>query len=165
MDFKLDLYGEVNEDMVQYVAQSFRENYSQGCTIEVAMDSVGGSIESANDIAEILVAAMQDGSNVIAYNTGNVMSAATVIFLASTVRLFDHEAGEFVIHQPSMYSEGTADEILQAAVGLVQTEEFLVNLYSHFSDTPKEKILEIMKEDRALTPEEIEMLGLAKIVE
>lgn len=165
MDFSLDIYGEINEQTVEYVADKFRENYSKGCMITVSIDSYGGYIDAAYAIAEILSAAVEDGSNVLTMNSGNVMSAATVVFLMGNARVFDPSVGGFVIHQPYTSIEGNSTELIETAISLYQTENSLVDLYSQYSDTPKEEIVRIMAEDRELTPEEIKSLGFAIILD
>ena len=165
MDFDLDIYGEINEQTVEYVADKFRENYSKGCTITVTIDSYGGYIDAAYAIAEILSAAVKDGSNVLTMNSGNVMSAATIVFLMGNARVFDPSAGGFVIHQPYTSIEGNSTELIETAISLYQTENSLVDLYSQYSDTTKDEIVRIMSEDRELTTEEIQKLGFALIME
>lgn len=165
MDFSLDIYGEINEQTVEYVADKFRENYSKNCMITVTIDSYGGYIDSAYAIAEILSAAVQDGSNVLTMNSGNIMSAATVVFLMGNARVFDPEAGGFVIHQPYTSIEGNSTDLIETAISLYQTENSLVDLYSQYSDTSKEEISRIMSEDRELTVEEIQSLGFAVILD
>lgn len=165
MDFDLDIYGEINEQTVEYVADKFRENYTKECMITVSIDSYGGYIDSAYAIAEILSAAVENGSNVLTMNSGNVMSAATVIFLMGNARVFDPSVGDFVIHQPYTSIEGNSTELIETAISLYQTENSLVDLYSQYSDTPKDEIVRIMAEDRELTPEEIKSLGFAVILD
>lgn len=163
----MDIYitGEITDKTVIYVADVLRKEYKPGIDINVYINSEGGYIDSADMIADMLVECREAGSYIICRNTGDVASAATIIWLAGNERIFDLELGEFLIHMPYVYTEGTSDELIEAAIQLTEVERELAELYSVYSGLSIDQIIERMKMETPMTWRELLVYKFATEVE
>jgi len=156
---KLNIYGEINQNMIDYVFKEIENNYTDGETIELDFNSMGGFLEAADIIVDILQQAKSYGSKIIARNSGDVCSAATVIWLFADERIWDNSY-RFLIHNPYLENiSGDVDSLLAQIKGLIETEDDLANLYSIVSSKEKPFLFEIMKENRPLTLDELQKLN------
>ena len=163
----MDIYinGEITDKTVIYVAEVLRKEYVPGVDINVYIDSFGGYIDSADMIAEMLVECRNFGSRIICRNTGDVASAATIIWLTGNDRIFDFSKGEFLIHMPYVEVAGTSDELIEVAISLTETEQELAELYSVYSGKPIDEIIERMKKEVPMTWREMFEYKLATEIE
>lgn len=157
MENIITISGEINESTNSYVFERLKEIISSGEKIvTISIDSTGGFIEIAKDIYDLLRAAKSEGIEIITYNEGDVISAATLIYLAGDVRIWNPDKGEFLIHKPTIENiSGNSEEILSAGIILEKYEQSLANFYKGFSDKPFEEILFRMSEERPMTTEEL----------
>lgn len=163
----MDLYikHDITDLTVYEVAESFK-NYKRGEDINIYIDSLGGYIDSAQLIAEMLVEARNAGSKIVCRNIGDVCSAATIIWLVGNEKIFDMAKGEFLIHQPYVDNvSGNSDELLTAVIDLTKTEDQLADLYSVMSGKDKEEILARMKQELPMTWKELFEYKFANEVE
>lgn len=156
---KLNIHGEINNEMIQRIADELEANYVEGETIELDFNSVGGYIEAADIIVDILQQAKSYGSKIIARNSGDVMSSATIIWLFADDRIWDNNY-KFLIHNPYLENiSGDVDSLLEQVKGLITVEDDLANLYSIVSEKDKTYLFEIMAENRPLTLDELQKLN------
>lgn len=163
----MDIYinGEINEDAVKSVAEQLK-NYKKGDEIVLKIDSLGGFIDEAVLIAEMLVEVRNNGDKIKSLNTGDVMSAATIVWLCGDERIFDMEKGEFVIHYPFIDGGAlTVDMLLENAVYLMDTQETLINFYKMYSSKTYEEVSEMLEQNRPMTWKELLEFGMATSVE
>lgn len=157
MENIIEIRGEIDESTNSYVFERLKEIISSGEKIvTISIDSTGGFIEIAKDIYDLLRAAKSEGIEIISYNSGNVISAATLIYLAGDVRIWNPDKGEFLIHKPTIENiSGNSEELLTAGIILEKYEQSLVNFYKGFSDKSFEEILLRMSEEIPMTTEEL----------
>lgn len=161
MENIIEIRGEIDDPAKEYVFTRLKETVSSGeKTVAVSIDSAGGFIEAAKDIYDLLRAAKSEGIEIITYNSGNVISAATLIYLAGDVRIWNAESGEFLIHKPTIENiSGNSEEILSAGIILEQYEQSLAGFYKSFSNKSFEEILDRMSEERPLSADELTDYG------
>lgn len=156
---ELKINGEINEEMLAEIANSL-VTYEAGEDVDITIDSLGGYVNTTEDILSLFEECRAKGSIFSITNSGDVMSCATLIWLFCDDRIWNTDNGEFLIHNPYVEEvSGDAEAILETGVQLADMENDIVNMYAAFSDTPKETIINIMKENRPLTLQELEMLG------
>jgi len=156
---KLEIKGEINEQMLENISQEIYANYKAGEDVEIEFDSPGGYIETAEAIVDVITALKDAGSKIICKNTGDVMSSAVAIWLTGDLRVWDTRHS-MLIHNPYVVNvSGDGEELLDTSLQLLEIENELAQVYSLFSDNDTEYILEIMKENRALSLRELEDLG------
>ena len=156
---KLEIKGEINEQMLENISQEIYSNYKAGEDVEIEFDSPGGYIETAEAIVDVITALKDAGSKIICKNTGDVMSSAVAIWLTGDLRIWDTRHS-MLIHNPYVVNvSGDGEELLDTSLQLLEIENELAQVYSLFSDNDTEYILEIMKENRALSLRELEDLG------
>ena len=157
---KIKISGDIDEEMLKGILEQIRE-YKSGEGLIIEVDSLGGDILIAEKICDILYFPKEEfGDDIVTYNSGNVCSAATTIFLLGDARIFDPVKGGFVIHFPYIEKlTGTSDDLIEAAVDLVNIEESLIDLYTSFGYEDREKVRALMYEDRPLTKEELVEMG------
>ena len=164
MDLRIE--GDIDGIMVYYVADSLKNEYKNGEQINVIMNSLGGFIDDAVYIADMLISAKEAGSKIVCTNTGDVASAATIIWLLGDERKFDMSKGEYLIHQPYVVeAEGTAEDLIEMAVELSRTQDQLATMYSTYSGKPIDEILERMEQDEPMTWKELFEYKMATEVE
>lgn len=142
-------------DLVESIVDEIRKNYKFGESITIYFNSRGGYVESGEALADIIMYLKSMGSTITAINIGDIMSATTIPWLVCDVRLWD-ERYNFLIHNPYVEKvTGDATELLEQAIQLTVMEDDIAELYSVVSGESKEFMLELMKQERPLTTEEI----------
>ncbi len=156
---KINIIGEIDDKAVERFIEDVKAlDYEDGVLIQ--FDSNGGFVDSGYDLADLIIA-LKQRTNVVAVNSGNIMSAATLPYLVCTYRMFDPSNGDFLIHKASLDSlEGNGDELLKAAISTLLVDNELAEFYSAVGRKPAEIYLERMSEDRPLTTDEMISLGL-----
>lgn len=156
---RIDIHGEINQETIEKVISQIENNYTDGETIELDFASAGGYIEAADTIVDILQQAKAEGSHIVARNSGDVCSAATIIWLFADERVWDNSY-RFLIHNPYLEAaSGDVDSLLAQVKELIEVEDDLANLYSAVSTKNKTELFKIMKENRPLTLDELQKLN------
>lgn len=155
---KINIIGEIDEKAVERFIEDVKAlDYEDGVLIQ--FDSNGGYVDSGYDLADIIIV-LKQRTNVVAVNSGNIMSAATIPYLVCTYRMFDPSKGDFLIHQASLDSlEGNGDELLKAAISTLLVDNELAEFYSAVGGKPAEVYLERMEKDEPLSVDEMVELG------
>lgn len=132
-------------------------------TIILDINSLGGYCDVADKIINEL---QKTGKVISAYNSGDVASAATKIFTIAQrdLRVYYPQKGIFMIHNPWVSMDGDANELIDMAISLKETELEYVNWYYENTGTDKEIISSVMAENINLTPKQVEELGFANVV-
>lgn len=156
---KLEIKGDIDEQMLERISKEIYDNYKPGDDVEVEFDSPGGYIETAEAIVNVISTLKDAGSRIICRNVGDVMSSAVAIWLTGDLRIWDTRHS-MLIHNPYVVNvSGDGEELLDTSLQLLEIENELAQVYSLFSDYEPEYILDIMKENRALSLRELENLG------
>ena len=156
---KLEIKGEIDEQMLEKISKEIYDNYKPGEDVEIEFDSPGGYIETAEAIVDVITTLKDAGSKIICKNVGDVMSSAVAIWLSGDERKWDTHYN-MLIHNPYVVNvSGDGEELLDTSLQLLEIENELAQVYSLFSDYEPDYILDIMKENRALSLREMENLG------
>lgn len=155
----VNVVGDIDEKLQESVYEQMKEwaeNHSDE-DIAVNVNSIGGDIVIAQNINNLIYLAKEEkNANIVSYNTGDVMSAATVIYLAGDERIWDESKGAFLIHRPIIEDlSGNVEEVLDGAIVLNETEESLVEFYKSFNEKSMQEIFSRMCEDRPMSTEEV----------
>ena len=151
----LDIQGELTSRTVENVYNTIHDSYVPGDDVEISIDSRGGYFNAAVSIMMVLKYLQMAGSHITIHNTGPVMSAATMIWLTCDERIWDPRF-DFLIHNPYMEGvSGDADDLLEQAVDLIDTEEDIRQLYSAISGKTPNEVETLMVQSRPMTVEEL----------
>ena len=134
-----------------------------GDSIVLVVDSFGGYIDEAIDIYSY-IRNLSNKYKIVATNSGDVMSAATVIFLAADERYFDVSKGEFLIHLPWLNTMGNKYDLIDDLKQLVNYENKTLQIYRDRTGSDINILRALMERETYLTSEEIEKLNFAKTI-
>ena len=152
---RLEMKGNIDSRVAEDFINQIKTQYSPGEDVQILIDSTGGFINSAIYIAEMIRFLQSQHSKATILNIGDVMSAATIIWLVCEVRVWDPHY-DFLIHNPYMQNvTGDANQLIQQAIELTEVEEDIVELYCTISDKTEDDILTLMAEERPMTVEEL----------
>jgi ATP-dependent protease ClpP protease subunit len=126
-------------------------------TITVELNSRGGSIPEGVEIYEAL---MGSGKTVEVNVTGAAYSVASVILLAGSVRRIS-AMGQVMIHRPTVYAGGTAEDLRKAAEMLEKTEGQVLDLYESKTGMDRKTLEADMKKTTFYTAKEAVNNGFA----
>jgi len=116
-------------------------------TIHVRINSNGGSVFGAYAIMNLLKA---NKAQIITYNDGIAASAATIIAMAGD-KIVSALGSVWMVHLPSTWAWGNADE-LQKAIDILGTiTESMVDIYHARTGIEKAELLEMLKADTWMT--------------
>lgn len=147
-------------DFLKDLQDALKDNPS---SLNLAINSVGGYCADADAMINKL---QQLSIPINTYNTGDVCSCASVLFMMGNTRKFDPSKGAFLAHNPYTAVEGDADEMLKVVRELRSQERKYESIYASVTGNSAELISELMKENRPLTVEEISKYNFAtEIVE
>lgn len=152
---KFDLYGDINPKMVEDLGNWVVDNYKEGEKVLLTINSNGGFINAAVTISEIIRYIQSFHSEVTIINIGDVMSAATIIWLSCNRRIWNPQY-DFLIHSPYIQNvTGNADELIEQAIELTGVEGDIVELYCTISGKTEDEVLDLMKQERPMTFDEL----------
>ena len=159
----IKIEGDIDENMLNSVYEQMKEwaeTHSKE-DIAVQIDSKGGYIDIAQYIGDLIYLAKEEkGVNIVTFNSGDVMSAASLIYLMGDARLFDPSKGEFLIHRPvSVDVEGHTEDLLDAAVANNAVEESLIEYYQEFNGKERNEIFNRMSKEEPMNIDELKEYG------
>ena len=133
-------------------------------TLNLDFASDGGFCDVADRMIE---AVKKTGKIITSCNSGNVCSAASKFFTLAPKgqRFFHPEKGMFLIHNPWGTIEGDASELAQASKELRKIEGEYAAWYAAATGSDQAIIEAFMKENIPLTPDQIQQLGFAEIIQ
>lgn len=167
--YLLPIVGVIGEDF-KYTDLLMHLNAAKNSTtIKLLINSPGGFVDEAIKMRD----ALDNFSKIlISTNIGDVASAAVDLFLAAPKpnRTFDPAKGVFVIHNPFIDPKdggvtGTAAEIEAVAKEMKRLEADLVKQYAKATGTDASILSGFMGENIPLTPEQIQNLGFATVLQ
>lgn len=142
-------------DFLKDLQDALKDNPS---SLNLAINSVGGYCADADAMINKL---QQLSIPINTYNTGDVASCASVLFMMGTERIFYPSKGVLLIHNPYTAVEGDAEEMLKVVRELRSQERKYESIYASVTGNSPELISEIMKENRPLSIEEIRKYNFA----
>ncbi|MCD8208674.1 MAG: Clp protease ClpP [Bacteroidales bacterium] len=129
--------------------------------INVHINSYGGEVSEALAIYNVL---KRQTASVNTYVDGFACSAATIVFMAGDKRIMS-KVGNFLVHPAWAYAAGNADDLRKEADDLDRITEQSVTAYMESVTKSREELVELMKEERFMTPEEVLEWGFATEIE
>lgn len=129
-------------------------------SIHLVIDSPGGFVDEAEKMRNAL---LKSGKKIIASNNGDVASAAVGLFLLGDERIFYSNKGVFLIHNPWAEIKGEASDFSYAASEMKKMEDRYAKIYAERTGSDINVLKEFMKENKPLTPEQVQELGFATV--
>ena len=128
----------------------------------VHLNSRGGDVDEGFAIYDELI---NSGKKITMIGEGRIYSIASVIFMAGSKRIIN-EGAEFLIHLPfipeyTLANSYTADELEKISGDLRHFENKIANFYSQKLGKTEVEMIELMKEDKYLSPQDALDLGFA----
>ncbi len=167
--YMLPIIGVIGEDFKYTDLLMHLNTAKNSTTIKLLINSPGGFVDEAEKMRDALD---NSGKVLISTNIGDVASAAVELFLSAPKqnRTFDPAKGVFVIHNPFIDPQdggvtGTAAEIEAVAKEMKKLEADLVKQYSKATGTDVSILAGFMGENIPLTPEQIQSLGFATVLQ
>lgn len=156
---KINLYGEINSygenSSVEFISR-FSQAEKDTEEIELHIHSVGGDVFEGNMIYNTI---KNSKKKVTAYIDGIAASMASVIMLACD-KIYMAENAFVMIHAPSSYMGGNAEDLEKAAKLLRAIEENFVKAYAKRTGKKEEDVREWMKGDNWFSAKEALEEGL-----
>lgn len=129
--------------------------------IEVHINSYGGEVAEALAITNTLG---RHKAKVTTYVDGFACSAATIIFMAGDRRVMS-SLGNFLVHPAWSWASGNAADLRKEADNLDAITEQSITAYMRGITKSREELIDLMAEERFLTPEETLEWGFATEIE
>ena len=118
--------------------------------IHVHINSYGGEVGEALAIMNTL---LQHPAEVISYVDGFACSAASIILMAGTRRIAG-KCSNILVHPAHTFADGTAADLRKTADDLDTITEQSVTAYLSRISKSREELLDLMAQDRFMTPQE-----------
>jgi ATP-dependent protease ClpP protease subunit len=163
MDGIIFIKGEIGTEYTYSHALIDLEKNKLATVLKIFIDTPGGSFDEGMKIYNLF---KQSGKLLVTENSGMVASMGVTLFCLAPKgsRFYDPKKGEFFIHNPWGNPEGDADFLAEAAKHMKKVEKELVNIYSLATGALPETIGGLMAVQSSLTPDQVETLGFAKII-
>lgn len=140
-------------DIVSQVKQQ-----PEATSFDVIINSEGGMVDVGFDIYNYIKSINDSGKPVTMIGTEMVASAATVIFMAGSVRILKPNT-MFMIHLPWGSTIGTSQEIQDYADMLAECEKKIVDFYKKALNIEESAIFPLLKNETWLTEQQASGLG------
>ena len=144
----INIVGDIDQKMVEKIYYKIINEYTIGDEVTIIFNSCGGYLQSAYDIIDLLA---ELPSNITAVNKGDVMSAATLIWLHCAKRVWNCNVGDFLIHCPWLADiSGNSEELISYAIDLIQLENDIKQIYSNIGNVEPAEFDKIMEEEKPM---------------
>lgn len=161
----IEIKGEIG---TEYTYKQFITDYSnaKGEPINLFINSVGGSVQEGNQIAEFIRSHSESFLRVV--NSGHVASIAASIFLALPFekRFFDLSKGVALIHNPMSTTDGllNADELASVSELLKQEQKSIQSYISKQTGADTDVIGALMQINEPLSEAQLQSINFANII-
>ena len=145
----INIIGDIDQKMVDEIYAKIINEYTIGDEVTIVFDSFGGYLQSAYDIIDLL--SELPTTNITAVNKGDVMSAATLIWLYCDKRVWNSNVGDFLIHCPWLSDvSGNSEELISYAIDLIQLELDIKQIYGNIGNVEPAEFDKIMEEEKPM---------------
>lgn len=161
----IEIKGEIG---TEYTYKKFITDYSnaKGEPINLFINSVGGSVQEGNQIAEFIRSHSESFLRVV--NSGHVASIAASIFLALPFekRFFDLSKGVALIHNPMSETQGllNADELATVSELLRSEQKNIQSYIAKQTGADTDVIGALMQINEPLSEAQLQSLNFANII-
>lgn len=149
-------YGNLSQQAIQWQIEDAR-----GQDLDVHISSVGGSLWDAIAIYDML---KKYPGKVTTYIDSIAASAASIVAMAGQTIIMGKYA-LLMVHKPSTFANGTADDLEAAATKLNLSQTRLVAIYMDRTGLDEETINSLVNAETWLTADQAKDLGFIDIVE
>ena len=151
----INIVGDIDQKMVDELYNKIMNEYTIDDEVTVIFNSCGGYLQSAYDIIDLL-SELPSTTILTAINTGDVMSAATLIWLYCDKRVWNDKVGDFLIHCPWLSEvSGNSEELISYAIDLIQLEDDIKRIYANVGNVEPEKFSKIMEGEKPMELDDI----------
>ena len=151
--------GPVHDGMSQLIVAQLLHLEAENPTKDISMyiNSPGGSVVAGMSIYDTMQYIRPKVSTLVC---GMAASMGSVIAIGGEKGMrFSLPNAEFLVHQPSGGSQGTAEDILISARHIERTRERMYQLYMRHSGQDYDTVSEALDRDKWMTPEEAKEWG------
>ena len=149
----INIIGDIDQKMVGEIYSKIINEYTIGDEVTIVFNSCGGYLQSAYDIIDLLSELPAD---ITAINKGDVMSAATLIWLSCPKRVWNSNVGDFLIHCPWLADvSGNSEELISYAIDLIQLEDDIKQIYGNIGNVEPAEFNQIMEEEKPMELDDI----------
>lgn len=157
---KIFISGEIGVDCTLLDVVKQVKSQSDSTSFYVKIDSVGGYVNTGDDIYNYLVTL--DATTPITTYSEKAYSIASKVYMAGSTRIMPEGADKvLMIHLPWMDCQGTHQVITDYLKDLKTKENELVAFYSKAINVDEDTILSLLQNDTYLTAQEALELGFA----
>lgn len=160
---KIYIEGEIGYDTTLLDVMTQFKNHANPTSVEVYINSIGGSVKVGNDIYSYLANLPIPVTTIatMAY------SIAASIFMAGETRIVASGADRLMIHFPFVMGfTGTSDELTDMSSQLKSLEKDMIKFYSgHLPDIDGATISNLLENETFISGDEAFTLGFATILE
>lgn len=150
----ISIVDDIDQKMVDDIYYKIMNEYTIGDEVTVIFNSCGGYLQSAYDIIDLL--SELPATTITAVNTGDVMSAATLIWLHCDKRVWNDKVGDFLIHCPWLADvSGNSEELISYAIDLIQLEDDIKQIYGNIGKVEPAEFDKIMEEEKPMEIDDI----------
>ena len=144
----INIVGDIDQKMVDEIYNKIINEYTIDDEVTIIFDSCGGYLQSAYDIIDLF---SELPANITAINKGDVMSAATLIWLSCPKRVWNSNVGDFLIHCPWLSDvSGNSEELISYAIDLIQLEDDIKQIYGNISNVEPAEFSKIMEDEKPM---------------
>lgn len=162
----LDIVGDIDDYALPRLEQNLASYNGDDNVLDIRINSYGGYVDVAQEMCErIIDFATANDMTIRTSNTGDVMSAATLIFLMGEERTFDSTKGGFLIHNPWAFNVGDSKSMYECGDALKSIEDYFVDYYAMTTTADKDTIRQLMDASDELEDSVLSEYHFAKIVE
>jgi ATP-dependent protease ClpP protease subunit len=161
----IEIKGEIG---TEYTYKQFITDYSnaKGEPISLLINSIGGSVQEGNQIAEFIRSHSENFLRVV--NSGHVASIAASIFLALPFekRFFDLSKGVALIHNPMSETQGllNADELATVSELLRSEQKNIQSYITKQTGADSDVIGALMQINEPLSEAQLQSINFANII-
>lgn len=124
----------------------------EGQDLELHINSGGGDINEGFIIYNFL-RDLSAGRSINVFIDGMAASAASVIAMGGT-NITISKSGRLLIHEPSVFMEGSADDLRKMADNMDQYKDLIVSAYQLKTGLPEDQILQWIKAETYFTADQ-----------
>jgi ATP-dependent protease ClpP protease subunit len=165
MENNIYITGEINDKSLNDLKSQLKQiSYGKTNIINVHIDSEGGYVVSGKMMMILLEKEKQKGMKINTFGYSMVYSAATYPFMCGENRIL-HESSEFLVHPPIGAIEGNPKEMKSYISEMIDVENFIIDLYCKKTKRNKEKIKNLIYQNRIITGNEALQWGFATAID
>lgn len=155
---EITIQGDITPKTLTQLADDLKP-LQDGEELVVKIDTLGGWLEVALDICNVLKKVKERGCAVTTENIGDVMSAGTFIYLMGDRRIWNEDAGDFLIHKTAATVYGNSDEINKEAQTLNELDKQIAEIYAIASGIDTDIIEAVMELSQPMTADAVFAFG------